>query len=510
MLPCTLRGIGRYTRRLMTHPIRRLAAAATLVVALTAAACGRGPAEEAPRQPPNMVVVLVDDMRWDELRIAGHPFLETPSMDRLAREGVRFLNAFATTPLCSPSRANFLTGQYAHTNGIVDNTARPSHDLQTFPIALAGAGYDTAFIGKWHMGNDDSPRPGFSHWVGMQGQGEAVDPVLNVDGERRPTAGYVTDILTDYAVRFIERPRAAPFLVYLAHKAIHPNITQRDDGSTVEIPGQPGGFVAADRHRGRYQGREMPRRPNALGPPLGKPALLRPIDGLPPLGMDTRTSDDEMRGRLEMLLAVDESLGRIVETLERTGELDNTVVVFTSDHGYFYGEHGLSVERRLAYEETIRIPLIVRYSRLAPAGATPDEMALSIDLAPTLLELAGLAPGPAVQGRSLLPVLAGRASDWRTSFLIEYYTDTVFPRVRNMGYVAGRTERHKLIHYLELDGMDELYDLDADPYEQRNLIADPAAAADLEAMKSELRRLLEESGRGSILDQPISQARRDK
>ncbi len=174
-------------------------------------------------------------------------------MDRLAREGARFLNAFATTPLCSPSRANFLTGQYAHTNGILDNTARPSHNLPAFPVALAGAGYETAFFGKWHMGNDDTPRPGFSHWVGMAGQGEAVNPVLNVDGERRSSPGYVTDILTDYAVNFIQRPRTAPFLVYLAHKAIHPNITQRDDGSTVEIPGQPGGFVAAERHRGRYR-----------------------------------------------------------------------------------------------------------------------------------------------------------------------------------------------------------------------------------------------------------------
>jgi N-acetylglucosamine-6-sulfatase len=470
-----------------------------LLAALAFAACA--PASERqtraipPTRPPNLVVVLVDDMRWDEMRVAGHPFIETPHMDRLAREGARFLNAFATTPLCSPSRANFLTGQYAHTNGILDNTARPSHSLPTFPLALAGAGYETAFFGKWHMGNDDTPRPGFSHWVGMAGQGEAVNPVLNVDGQRRSSSGYVTDILTDYAVNFIQRPRTAPFLVYLAHKAIHPNITQRDDGSTVEIPGQPGGFVAAERHRGRYLGRPMPRRPNALGPPTGKPALLRKIDDLPPLGLSTRTSDEEMRGRLEMLLAVDESLGRILETLERAGQLDNTVVVFTSDHGYFYGEHGLSVERRLAYEETIRIPLLVRYPRAVPAGRTPAELVLSIDLAPTLLEWANVHASPAMQGRSLVPLIAGERTGWRSSFLIEYYTDTVFPRVRNMGYVAVRSERHKLIHYLELDNMDEFYGLDADPYEQRNLIADPAAASALAAMRAELDRLMKTTGR---------------
>jgi len=461
-------------------------------------ACAPVPTPEGGAARPNFVVVLVDDMRWDEVRAAGHPFADTPNMDRLAREGARFLNAFATTPLCSPSRAVLLTGQYAHTNGIVDNTARLSHGLPTFPIELERAGYETAFIGKWHMGNDDSPRPGFTRWVGMRGQGEAVDPVLNVDGGRQATTGYVTDVLTDFAVDFIDRPHSRPFLVYLSHKAVHPNITQRDDGSTVALADQPEGFVAAERHRGRYAGQVMPRRPSAFKPPTGKPALLRQIDDLPPLGRATATSDDEMRGRLEMLLAVDESLGRIVETLERRGTLDDTVVVLTSDHGYFYGEHGLNEERRLAYEETIRIPLLVRYPAGAPAGTTPVEMTLTIDLAPTLLELAGLEPGPGLQGRSLVPVLRGARRDWRASFLIEYYSDTVFPRIRNMGYVAARTERYKLIHYLELDGMDELYDLEADPFEERNLVGDPLAAGALEAMRAELVRLLSATGREGI------------
>ncbi len=318
-------------------------------------------------------------MRWDDFAAAGHAFIETPHMDRLAREGARFTNAFATTPLCSPSRASFLTGQYPHTNGIIDNTARPSHDLPVFPKQLQQAGYRTGFFGKWHMGNDDSPRPGFDHWVAMPGQGEAIDPSFNVDGTRVQEKGYTTDLLTDYVERFIDRPSAAPFLVYLAHKAIHPNVIQQDDGSLKPLDGQPGGFVAADRHRGRYAGRPMPRRANAFVPPADKPALLQRINRLPPLGKATATTDEEIRGRLEMLLGVDDSLGRIVATLARKGILDDTVVVFTSDHGYFYGEHGLNEERRLAYEETIRIPLIVRYPTLAAAGTTPAEMALSID-----------------------------------------------------------------------------------------------------------------------------------
>ena len=463
------------------------------LLVLAHAAMAMAQALPAASRPPNIVFVLVDDQRWDEVRASGHPFAETPHMDRLAREGSRFLNTFATTPLCSPSRASFLTGQYPHTNGIIDNTARPSHDLATFPRELQRAGYTTGFFGKWHMGNDDSPRPGFTRWMAMPGQGEAVDPHFNIDGTKVQLPGYVTDLLTDHAERFIREHAATPFLVYLAHKAIHPNVIQRDDGSVVTLPGQPGGFVAAERHRGRYVGKAMPRRPNALKAPVGKPALLRQIDNLPPLGKETSTTDEEIRGRLEMLLAVDESLGRLVAALEAIGQLDNTVIVFTSDNGYFYGEHGLSEERRLAYEESIRLPLLVRYPRLARAGTTPSELVQSIDLAPTLLDMAGLKPLPGMQGRSLVPVLAGSARDWRSSVLIEYFTDTVFPRVRNMGYVAVRTERHKYIHYRELVGMDELYDLVSDPYEQRNLVGEVSARPVLERMQQELQRQLTET-----------------
>jgi N-acetylglucosamine-6-sulfatase len=465
-----------------------------LVSLLGLAGCSNqdAPATE-PRRRPNFVFVLVDDMRWDEVRASGHPFIDTPHMDRLAREGARFLNAFATTPLCSPSRASFLTGQYAHTNGIIDNTARPSHALPVFPRALQGAGYLTGFFGKWHMGNDDSPRPGFDHWVAMPGQGEALGPQLNVDGERIRASGYVTDLLTDYVERFIERAADQPFLVYLAHKAVHPNVVQRDDGSVVALPDQPGGFVAAERHRGRYAGRTMPRRPNAFKPPVGKPALLRQIGELPPLGRATATSDEEIRGRIEMLLAVDDGLGRIIAALEKRGTLDDTVVVFTSDHGYFYGEHGLSEERRLAYEEAIRIPLIVRYPSRVRAGTTPAEMVLSLDVAPTLLELGGLTPAATLQGRSLVPIFENAARDWRSSFLVEYFSDTVFPRIRNMGYVAVRTTRHKYIQYNELENMNELYDLEADPHEEHNLIDEPEARPTRDRMHAELQRLLAET-----------------
>jgi N-acetylglucosamine-6-sulfatase len=460
------------------------------VVIVCLGAC-TAPARDEAAPPPNVVVILVDDLRWDDLGFAGHPFVETPAIDRVAREGVAFRNAFAATPLCSPSRASILTGQYTHAHGIVDNTARDaaSHGLETFAQPLEAAGYRTGFFGKWHMGNDDSPRPGFTRWVAMRGQGEALNPQFNVDGTRVREVGYVTDLLTDYVTRFIRQSEAQPFLVFFAHKALHPNIVQHDDGSTGAVHGQSEGFVPAPRHSGRYASAAVPRRPSAGAVPLRKPALLRSLDGLPPLGPDTATPDRDIRSRLEMLLAVDESLARIMATLDELGELDRTVIIVTSDHGYFYGEHGLNEERRLAYEETIRIPLVVRYPPVAVPGAKPAELAQTIYIAPTILALAGIEDPVRRSGTSLLPLLQGKAPPWRQSVLIEYFTDTVFPRIRNMGYQAVRTERYKYIHYVELAGMDELYDLQSDPYEQDNLIGTARERDLLPALQAELVRL---------------------
>ncbi|NQT12000.1 MAG: sulfatase-like hydrolase/transferase, partial [Planctomycetes bacterium] len=300
-------------------------------------------------QRPNLVIVLVDDLRWDEIGCAGHPFVKTPEVDRVAREGARFLSAFATTPLCSPVRGSLLTGLYAHAHGIVDNTDRSerSHQLQTFPRVLQREGYETAYIGKWHMGNDPTPRPGFDYWVSIKGQGETTDPEIYENGKLARVPGYITDIFTDRAVEFIRRERSKPFLLYLSHKAIHPNLTQYDDGSISDPSAAV--FIPAERHKDLYADATVTRRPNAADPLEGKPALRRKIGDLPPLSPETGTSDTTILNRLRMLAAVDEGLGRMVKALEEGGQLDNTVLVFTSDHGYFNGEHGLSVERRLAY-----------------------------------------------------------------------------------------------------------------------------------------------------------------
>ena len=448
---------------------------------------------------PNIIVIVVDDLRWDELGITGHPYIETPNIDRLGLEGTRFLNAFHAVPLCSPNRASILTGQYPSRHGIIDNVARNrmSHRLETFPRALQQGGYETAFFGKWHMGNDPSPRTGFDEWVAIPGQGRTVDPELYEGGRIHSVEGYITDILTDRAISFIERPRDRPFLVYIGHKAVHPDAIQLDDGSVD--PSRPREFVPAPRHAGRYEGRLFDRRANFAASPeelVAKPALQRALRNKyseEMLGMfseeelDPGASETAIRRRAEMMLAVDESVGRIVETLSRAGILDDTLILFTSDNGYFYGEHALTIERRLPYEESIRSPLLIRYPALASADSEIGELVVSVDIAPTVLEVAGLPVGNQIQGRSLVPLLRGVDADWRRAVLIEFFTyENPFPWLVDMDYRAIRTDRYKYIHWMQHPDENELYELVEDPFETRNLIAQPEMSQVLSELRDEL------------------------
>lgn len=474
--------------------------------------CGETPVQQptsaAPNPPPNIVMVVVDDLRWDEFGVSGHPYAETPNIDRLAAEGAMFTNAFHAVPLCSPNRASLLTGQYPSRHGIIDNVARnlASHRLQTFPQALRAGGYETAFLGKWHMGNDATPRPGFDYWVSFPGQGRTVDPVLFENGKLAPVKGYITDLLTDRALDFIRRERSKPFFVLVSHKAIHPDARQRDDGSLD--PDYPSVYIPAARHLGRYEAKVFPRRGNvpedggAASSPAVRSALAdRGSDavqkefGAPTI--DGMTSEETIRRRAEMLLAVDEGLGRIMALLKERGVLDQTVVVFTSDNGYFFGEHGFSIERRMPYDEAIRSPLLVRYPPMIRAGTRVNDLALSIDIAPTILELGQTPIGAQIQGRSLVPLLTGgTVPDWRTSVLVEFYTyENPMPWLVDMDYRAVRTNRYKYIHWVHHE--DELYDLTADSLELRNLIAEPGMARTAAELRTELGRLsLEAMGLG--------------
>ena len=448
------------------------------------------PAAGAAAERPNIVFILVDDLRWDSLGITGHPFVKTPQIDRIGREGAVFRNAFVTTPLCSPARASFLTGRYVHAHEILgngDNNAR-SHRLDTFPKRLHDAGYETAYVGKWHMGNDDSPRPGFDRWVSFKGQGVYDDPQINIDGESSKVEGYMTDILNEKAVEFLRKPREKPFLLYLSHKAIH------------------GPFTPADRHKGEFADRRIEPPPSADDDLEGKPMLTREVDdprarakakakapekakakakskaALPPLGGGTAIN------QLRCMLSVDDGVGLILEALEDTGKLADTLVIFTSDNGYFWGEHGMG-DKRAAYEEALRIPLLMRKPGLIPAGTTIDAPVLNIDIAPTLLDLAGLPIPDSIHGHTILPLIHHPAPGWRGPILFEYFAEAGFPRVPS--WHAIRTDRWKYIHYPDMDGLDELYKIETDPHELKNRIDDPAARDELAKLKADLARSLE-------------------
>ncbi len=449
------------------------------VVAMIGLAAGGEACADDPR--PNVVFVLVDDLRADALGCTGHPFAQTPHIDRLAREGATFRRAFVTLPLCSPSRASFLTGLYAHKHGVVDNNNHNelSHRLDTFPKRLRAAGYETAYVGKWHMGNDDAPRPGFDRWVSFKGQGAYVDPTINVDGRAAKVDGYMTDLLNEHAVEFVARERSAPFALYLAHKAIH------------------GPFTPADRHKNLYADQAIERGPGAKDDLDDKPALRRPVPPAPgkkaaatKKQAATRPggpSDATIRDQLRSLAAIDEGVGLLMAALERAGKLDETLFIFTSDNGYFWGEHGLG-DKRWAYEESVRIPLLVRWPGHARPGSTIDATALNVDLAPTVLEAAGVAVPEGLHGRSLLPLLGGAPpDDWRKTYLTEYFLEPNIPRTPT--WRAANDGRWKYIDYPDLDGMDELYDLETDPHELTNRIGDPAARGELDRLKAELARL---------------------
>lgn len=448
---------------------------------------------------PNFLVILIDDLRHDEFGAGGHPYMRTPHIDGLAQDGAIFERAFHTTPICSPNRASILTGQYASRHGIIDNVARDaaSYRLPNYHVTLQRLGYETAHIGKWHMGNQGEPRPGYDLWVAYDGHGRLHNPRLNKNGACQQHTGYITDIMNGMAVDFVENRAEKPWALFLAHKAVHPDAQQAADGKvTFE------GYRPAERHQELYRNCVFPRKPNMLEPAdvvKQKPAWTEAFDlknseqARALLDAIHAGEQEEIRLRACMMAAVDEGVGALIETLARTSQLDDTLIVFLSDNGYFFGEHGLGPERRFAYEEGIRSPLIARYPRMIRPGSRYRNLVICQDIAPTLIELAGGKPDPHIQGRSLVSLLAERDTYERKSFLIEYWVESVYSWLVGMTYKAVRTDHYKYIHWVnrgEDRELDELYDLDEDPYELVNLIGSARYGKVHQQLRFELRRLV--------------------
>jgi arylsulfatase A-like enzyme len=431
------------------------------------------PPLRAAERRPNFLFIYTDDHRWDAIgavqREQGEkgrfPWIESPAMDRLAAEGVRFRNAFVTLALCAPSRAAFLTGRYNHANGITNNSRPLPEDSVTHATLLRAAGYKTAYIGKWHMGNQRGQRPGFDYSASYIGQGRYQDCPFEINGVSTPTTGWVDDVAANFAIEWMKQAGKAPFSLVLGFKSPH---------------GPRGGNHLPERLRELYAGKVSRPVPN-----LGVPCPWQKAEGgEKPRGLvDNATHLDYLRH----VAGVDQNIGRILEALDQQGIADDTVVVYSSDNGYFLGEH-CSGDKRALYEESLRVPMLVRYPRLFGKGRTVDEMVLHLDLAPTFLDLAGVAIPAQMQGMSWKALAAGeKPTRWRQSFFAHYY--------KELGAVptcfAIRTPTHKLIKYPNRPEWTELFNLTADPYEIKNLSTDAALAGRLEA---ELEALIKEVG----------------
>lgn len=445
----------------------------------------------------NIIFVLCDDHRWDAMGFVGHPFLETPHLDRMAKGGVYVPQAFVTTSLCSPSRASILTGLYTHNHRVGDNYHAVPKSLVFFPQYLQKTGYETAFIGKWHMGGDiDDPQRGFDHWEAFKGQGTywpdghgttRVVPQtrydgFNVNGKREPQEGYITDELTDRALRWLDkRSDDKPYFMYISHKAVHSD------------------FVPHDRHRGRYQDKPWTAPPSIADDERhrqNKPRWVinqrnsrHGIDYAYNMekGFDT---EDYYKRYCESLLAVDDSVGRILDYLKKKGELESTLVVYMGDNGFAFGEHGL-IDKRTAYETSIRVPLVVHCPELFKAGSRMNKVVANIDIAPTILEAAGLSTPGHMDGGSFYPLLQGKEKPWRDVLLYEYYWEWNYPHTPTIHAVRG--DQFKYIRSHGVWDTDELYDVKSDPHELKNLIRSPEHKETVEHLKKRLFALLKET-----------------
>jgi arylsulfatase A-like enzyme len=486
------------------------------VVVLSAALFLPAAAAQEPRgERPNIIFIMSDDHAAHAIGAYGSRVNKTPHIDRLAREGALLTNVFATNSICTPSRATILTGQYSHIHGV---TMFNRFDSARMTVArlLQQHGYYTGMIGKWHLGSDPA---GFDRWEILPGQGAYRDPIFyTATGEKTYTGRYVTDVITDLAIDFVRtRPPNKPFFLMMHHKAAHrpwePDEAHAAQFASLHIPEPPTFWdsyatrsdalhenqqrIAAD-----LNNRDLKRPPpqGLAGQELTNWLAIKP-DSVTILrdGQDVTLTGEAlarwkyqkfMQDYLATVQSVDDSVGRVLATLDETRLARNTIVIYTSDQGFFLGDHGL-FDKRFMYEESIRMPFLVRW----PAGITPgtkiDAMALNVDFAPTFLDIAGVAAPAEMQGRSLQPVLRGRTpADWRDAMYYRYYHDPGDHNTR--AHYGVRTRTHKLIYFWKKDQW-ELFDLVNDPNELHNLYGQPGQEALTASLKQALARLKREA-----------------
>lgn len=435
---------------------------------------------------PNILFIMSDDHAFHAISAYGSAINKTPHIDRIAKEGVRLDRCMVTNSICTPSRAAILTGQYSHINGVpAFNRMDPAR--QTVAKLLQAGGYHTGMIGKWHLGSDPQ---GFDFWRILPGQGLYHNPVFYDTKEAVKHQGYCTDLITDFAVEFLDkRPADKPFFLMCHHKAPHRNWQPRADKAekwkNVEVP-LPATFDDDYATRGDAAREATMRVDRDLTPTDLKE---KPPEGLTPAQRKRWNYQRYLRDYLACVESVDDSVGRLLDYLDGKGLAKNTLIIYTSDQGFYLGDHGW-YDKRFMYEESLRTPLLARWPGKIPAGTSSESMVLNIDHAPSFLTAAGL-PVPAdMQGRNALGVLSGKPpADWRTSMYYRYYD---YPGAHKVQPHYGvRTATHKLIHFPKINQW-ELFDLKADPRELNNIAAAPAQAETLAKLKAELARLKSE------------------
>lgn len=457
------------------------------------------------QKPRNVIYILSDDHRYDFFGFTGKvTWLKTPNLDKLALEGAHLKNAFCTTSLSSPSRASILTGLYAHQHEVVDNYEPVNPNLTFFPQYLQKAGYQTAFFGKWHMGHDeDAPQRGFSHWESFRGQGEYFNTVLNINGKEvnYSDSTYITDLLTDHAIGWLKaRKQQQPFFMYLSHKAVHHE------------------WKASPKNRGMYKNEVVPQAltmlqyvsETTLDPKRHEQKTANAYYGenATPDWVKSRAYSwhgamlsrteyvDIFRRYCETLTSMDEAIGRLMNYLKECGLDKETVIIYMGDNGHSMGEHGL-MDKRHFYEESTRVPMIAYCPALIKPATKVKKIVLNVDIAPTILDFAGLEKPAYMVGSSFANLVEGKTVlQWRDKFFYEYYWEFQYPNTPTIFGV--RTDRYKYIFNQGVWDANELYDLKNDPLEAHNLIFDKKYESIGISLKNELFNWLKTTGGDKI------------